>query len=84
MKTITLKGKTFMELRSHLLNELALFKEMENRFRKKYGMSLCELEEKIRTEGVPAEKHEIWEDSIEWRNAVEEAAKLEAMIAELS
>jgi len=84
MKTITLEEKTAKELRSHLLKELALFKEVENRFNKKYGMSLDELEEKINTEGVPTEKHEIWEDSIEWRNAVEEVAKLKAIIAELS
>jgi len=84
MKTITLEEKTAKELRSHLLKELALFKEVENRFNKKYGMSLDELEEKIKTEGVPTEKHEIWEDSIEWRNAVEEVAKLKAIIAGLS
>jgi hypothetical protein len=44
-------------------------------------MSLTQLEEKIKTEGVPSEKHEIWEDSIEWRNATEEAAKLRAILA---
>jgi len=84
MKTITIENKIAEELRSHLLKELALFKEVENRFKKKYNVSLTELEEKIRAEGVPIEKHEIWEDSIEWRNAVEEAEKLKAMIAELS
>lgn len=83
MRTIIIENKTAEELRSHLLKELALFKEVENRFKKKYNMSLTDLEEKIRTEGVPIEKHEIWEDSIEWRNAVEEAEKLKAMIAEL-
>jgi len=84
MRTITIENKIAEELRSHLLKELALFKEVENRFKKKYNVSLTELEEKIRAEGVPIEKHEIWEDSIEWRNAVEEAEKLKAMIAELS
>jgi len=43
-------------------------------------MPLTQLE-KIRTKGVPAEKHEIWEDAIEWRNATEEAAKLKAALA---
>lgn len=81
MKTITIEDKTAEELRSHLLKELALFEGIEKRFQKKYKMSLTQLEEKIKTEGVFTEKHEIWEDSIEWRNAAEEAAKLRAILA---
>lgn len=84
MKTISIGNKTAEELRSHLLKELALFEAVDNRFKRKYEMSLSELEEKIRAKGVPLEKHELWEDSIEWRNAVEEAEKLKAMVAELS
>lgn len=83
MKTITIENKTAEELRFHLRKELDLYEEIENRYKKKYNMSLTQLEEKINREGVPTEKHEIWEDSIEWRNAVEEAKKLKAMIAEL-
>jgi len=81
MKTITIENKTAKELRSHLLKELALFEGVEKRFQKKYKMSLTQLEQKIKTEGVSTEKHEIWEDSIEWRNATEEAAKLRAILA---
>jgi len=81
MKTITIENKTAKELHSHLLKELALFEEIEKRFQKKYKMSLTKLEEKIKTEGVPTEKHEIWEDSIEWRNATEEATKLRTILA---
>jgi len=73
MKTITIKNKTAKELRVHLSKELALFKEIDNHFKKKYKMTLTQLEQKIKTEGVPVKKHTIWEDSIEWRNAVEEA-----------
>lgn len=68
-------------MRSHLLKELSLFEGIEKRLQKKYKMSLNQLEEKIKAEGVSAEKHEIWEDSIEWRNATEEAAKLRAILA---
>jgi hypothetical protein len=32
---------------------------------------------------VPIKEHAIWEDSIEWRNAVEEAKKLRAILADL-
>ena len=81
MKTITIENKTAKELRSHLLKELALFEEIEKRFQKKYKMSLTKLEEKIKTEGVSTEKHKIWEDSIEWRNATEEVAKLRNILA---
>jgi hypothetical protein len=81
MKTVTIEDKTAKELRSHLLKELALFEGVEKRFQKKYKMSLPQLEEKIKTEGVRVEKHAIWEDSIEWRNAVEEACKIRAILA---
>jgi hypothetical protein len=81
MTTITIERKDARELRSHLLKELALFEGIEKRFKKKYGISLTELEERIRTEGVSVRKHGIWEDSIEWRNATEQAAKLRTIIA---
>jgi len=83
MKTITIENKTAEELRSHLLKELALHKEIAKRFKKKYQTSLTQLEEKIKKEGTPTEKNEIWEDSIKWRNATEETEKLKAIIAEL-
>lgn len=81
MKTITIEDKTAKELRSHLLKELALFERIESRFRRKYKTPLNQLEEKIKTQGVSTEKHEIWEDSIQWRNATEEAAKIRAILA---
>jgi len=81
MKTITIENKTAKELRSHLLKELSLFEGIEKRLQKKYKMSLNQLEGKIKAEGVSVEKHEVWEDSIEWRNATEEAAKLRAILA---
>ena len=81
MKTITIENKTAKELRAHLLKELAIFEEIEKRFQKKYKTSLAKLEEKIKTEGVPTEKHQIWEDSIEWRNAAEEATKIRTILA---
>lgn len=84
MKTISIEDKTAKELHSHLLKELTLFEEIEKRFQKKYKMSLTQLEERIKTKGVPIEKHEMWEDSIEWKNANEEAAKIRAILAGFS
>ena len=81
MKTITIENETAEELRTHLLKELALFEEVEKRFEKKYRSSLHNLEERINTQAVCQDKHEIWEDSIEWRNATEEAAKIRSILA---
>jgi len=81
MKTITIENETAKELRTHLLKELALFEEVKKRFEKKYRTSLHKLEERINTKGVSPGKHEIWEDSIEWRNATEEAAKIRSILA---
>ena len=84
MKTIPIEDKTAEDLRSHLRKELSLFEGVEKRFQKKYGMSLAQLEEKIETEGVSVKEHSVWEDSIEWRNAAEEACKLRAILAGFS
>jgi hypothetical protein len=81
MKTITIEDKTAKELRTHLLKELALFEAIDKRFKSKYKITLTRLEQRIKTEGVPTEKHETWEDSIEWRNASEETAKIKAILA---
>jgi hypothetical protein len=81
MKTITIEDKTAKELRTHLLKELALFEAIDKRFKSKYKITLTQLEQRIKTEGVPTEKHETWEDSIEWRNASEETAKIKAILA---
>jgi hypothetical protein len=82
MKTITIEDKTAKELRTHLLKEIALFEGIEKRFHRKYKMSLTQLKKK-KAEGVSTEKHEIWEDSIEWRNAAEEATKLRDLLQSL-
>ena len=42
-----------------------------------------ELEKKIEREGVPVDEHGIWEDSMEWRNAVEEVERLKKLLKEL-
>lgn len=47
-------------------------------------MTLRELEEKIERKAVPVDKHEVWEDSIEWRNAVEEMKKAERILSEIN
>jgi len=80
---ISIRREVHEEIVKRLLSELEYYKAIVTKFEKKYRCSLDELERKIEREGVPLDKHEIWEDSIEWRNAVEEVEKLRKLIEEL-
>jgi len=80
---ISIKPEIREEIVKRFLSELEYYEAIANKFEGKYGCSLNELEKKIEEEGVPLDNHEIWEDSIEWRNAVEEIEKLKKLIDEL-
>ncbi|MBE8540556.1 hypothetical protein [Geoglobus acetivorans] len=80
---ISIKREVHDEIVKRLLNELEYYSAIVTKFEKKYRCSLNELERRIEKEGVPLDSHEIWEDSIEWRNAVEEVEKLKKLIEEL-
>ncbi|AEA46573.1 hypothetical protein [Archaeoglobus veneficus] len=80
---ISIRQEVREEIVKRLLNELEYYEAVIAKFEKKYKCSLDELEKKIEREGVPIDNHEIWEDSIEWRNAVEEVEKLKKLIEEL-
>ncbi|WP_456327147.1 hypothetical protein [Archaeoglobus sp.] len=80
---ISIRREVHEKVVKRLLSELEYYKAVITKFEKKYKCSLDELEKKIEREGVPLDNHEIWEDSIEWRNAVEEAEKLKKLIEEL-
>ncbi len=81
---ISIRREVREEILKRLLGELGYYKAIATKFEKKYECSLDELEKKIEREGVPVDNHEIWEDSIEWRNAVEEIEKLRKLIEELN
>ena len=66
-----------------LSDEIEFYKMVIDKFRKKYNCDLEELEDRIKHEGVPLDKHNIWEDSIEWKNAVEEIEKIRKLLREL-
>lgn len=80
---ITIRREIIEEIVKRLNDELKIYRAIINKFREKYGCSLKDLEMKIEREGVPVSNHEIWEDSIEWRNAVEEVEKLIKILREL-
>ena len=80
---ITIKREVCREIVKRLSSELEYYEAIVDKFRKKYMCTLEELEDRIEREGVPVANHEIWEDSIEWRNAVEEAEKLRNLLEEL-
>lgn len=83
MGTVRVSEDTAENIRKHLKSELQFYKDMDKKFRKKYKMSLSQLERKIEREGVSVERHAIWEDSIEWRNAREEIERTKKILQEL-
>jgi hypothetical protein len=83
MGTVRLSEDTAKSIRKRLKSELRFYKDLDKKFRRRYKLSLSQLEMKIEREGVPVEKHRIWEDSIEWRNATEEIAKAKKILQEL-
>jgi hypothetical protein len=64
-------------LRADLSRRESLLDAIVERFQKKYAMSLEALESRLaKGEG---QEHPDWEDSIEWRNAVEELQRASLM-----
>lgn len=80
---ISIKKEVYEEIVRKFREEAKYYEAIVKKFEKKYGCSLEELEKRIEKEGVPVDNHEIWEDSIEWRNAVEELEKLKRLLEEL-
>jgi len=64
-------------LRADLSRREAVLDAMIERFQKKYAMSLEALESRL-AQGQ-GQEHPDWEDSIEWRNAVEELQRASLM-----
>ena len=80
---ISTKKEVYEEIVKKLREEVEYYEAIVKKFEKKYGCSLEDLEKRIEEEGVSVDNHEIWEDSIEWRNAVEELEKLKKLLEEL-
>ncbi len=80
---VEVKEETVQNVRKHLQSELKFYKAIDKKFKKKYKISLRKLEKEIETKGVPVSRHTIWEDSIEWRNALEEVERTKKILREL-
>ena len=82
---VLVRREIVLKLVQRLKEDLAFYETIIERFKRKYGCELADLEERIEREGVPtdAEGHRIWEDSIEWRNAAEEAERVRELLSEL-
>jgi len=80
---ILIRKEVYEEIVKKLREEVEYYEAIAKKFEKKYNCSLEELERRIEGEGVPIDNHEIWEDSIEWRNAIEELKKLKRLLEEL-
>ena len=82
--TLKLDDDVARSLLERLRGELKSYEQVIEQFRRKYGCGLEELEARIERGGVPTgEGHEVWEDGIEWRNAVEEVERLRPIVEEL-
>lgn len=68
---ISIRREVCDEIVRRFRSELEYYGAISSRFEEKYGCSLEELEKRIDREGVPLDNHEMWENSIEWRSAVE-------------
>ena len=53
-----------------ILNRQQILRQIISAFEARYGFSLPELERKLENREI--EEHPAWEDSIEWRNALEQ------------
>ncbi len=53
-----------------ILNRQQILRQIISAFEARYGSSLPELERKLENREI--EEHPAWEDSIEWRNALEQ------------
>ena len=80
---ISIKKEVYEKIVKKLREEVEYYEAIVKKFEKKYRCSLEDPEKRIEKEGVPIDNHEIWEDSIEWRNAVEELEKLKKLLEEL-
>ena len=80
---ISIKKEVYEKIVKSSPEEVEYYEAIVKKFEKKYRCSLEDLEKRIEEEGVPVDNHEIWEDSIEWRNAVEKLEKLKKLLEEL-
>ena len=80
---ISIRKEIYEEIVKKLREEVEYYEAIVKKFEKEYGCPLEELEKKIEREGVSIDNHEIWDDSIEWRNAVEELEKLKKILGDL-
>ena len=80
---VEVKEETVQNVRKHLQSELKFYKAIDKKFKKSYKTTLRKLEKEIETKGVPTNRHMIWEDSIEWRNALEEIERTRKILREL-
>lgn len=68
---LAISEKNVVEISAYLTGRKKIYEVICKKFEDKYG-SLDLLEKRIEEEGVPLENHTLWDDAIEWRNAVAE------------
>jgi len=72
---LAISEKTVAEISAYLMGRKKIYEVICKKFEDKYG-SLNLLEKRIEEEGVPLDNHTLWDDAIEWRNALAELNRI--------
>lgn len=76
---LTIPEKTVVEISAYLTGRQKIYKVICKKFEDKYG-SLDLLEKRMEEYGVPLDNHSLWDDAIEWRNAVAELNRINGIL----
>lgn len=83
MTSVSVPTEIIESVVERLSNELRLYRSVIQKHEKLYNSSLEDFEQRLEQNGVPIEYHDLWEDSIAWRNAKEECEILEEILKRL-
>jgi len=76
---VVVSESTLTALKEYLEERKELFKSICKKFEIKYG-NIDRLRKKIEEEGVPDDDHTMWDDLIEWENALSELKRIESIL----
>ena len=76
---LTIPEKTVVKLSAYLTGRKKIYEVICKKFEDKYG-SLYLLEKRIEEYGMPLDNHTLWDDAIEWRNAVTELNRINGIV----
>lgn len=76
---LTIPEKAVEELSVYLTGRKKIYEVICKKFEDKYG-TLELLEKRIEEDGVPLGNHTLWDDAIEWKNAIAELNRITGIL----